>query len=515
MLQKSRLVYRPLYPKALQDLRELSLRPLPSKFRLTDAIKKVFPKTGDLPAWRIEKGKGKSNRKMNVGVIFSGGQAAGGHNVISGLYDGLSQFHMNSQILGFLDGPSGLIDNKYRQITASLIDSFRNVGGFDMIGSGRTKIETDEQFQKAAKTAREHQLDAIIVIGGDDSNTNAALLAEYFLHNELPTRVIGVPKTIDGDLRCEDIEISFGFDSACKTYSEMIGNIGRDALSAKKYYHFIKLMGRSASHITLECALQTHPNISIIGEEGQSLSQVVSSIADLISERKEIGKEYGIVLLPEGLIEFIPEFKSLIQSLNHLIANQKTPNELEEPHRSFFASIPEKFQQQLLMERDSHGNVQVSQIETEQLILSLVKQEMKKRAIQFNPLHHFFGYEGRSCFPTNFDANYCYSLGLFAALCVREEATGVILAMKNMKRSPQEWEPRAVPIVRLIGFELRSGKQKPVIAKTLVDLHGRAYHYYCQKKVKWRLDDRFVSPGPIQFFGDSELTDSIPISLNI
>jgi len=519
LLQKMRMAHLPDVPQQLRNLPHLALHTIPKQLSLSEPIKKRFPCTCSLNAQAIEGGESKQSRKLKVGVLFSGGQAAGGHNVLSGLFDGLRQLHSGCQLIGFMNGPAGLIDGNMQELTASMIDSIRNLGGFDLIGSGRTKIETPEQFHAAARCATDHRLDAIVVIGGDDSNTNAALLAEYFLQNKVPTSVIGVPKTIDGDLRSADIEISFGFDSAAKTYSELIGNIARDAISAKKYYHFIKLMGRSASHIALECALATHPNLALIGEEKQSLSQIVADIADLITNRKKEGKEYGIILLPEGLVEFVPEFKELIAACNHLLSSGKEPQKikelLHEPHRLFFSSLPEKIQQQLVLERDPHGNVQVSQIETELLILDLVKRELNQRNIKFHALNHFFGYEGRACYPSNFDANYCYSLGLFAALAARDSATGVILAIKNLHRPVHEWVPKAVPIVQLMGFEMRSGKEKPVIAKALVDLQGQAYRHFALQRKRWRLEDDYQMPGPIQFLGPSELIDSVPISLSL
>ncbi|MBF8263252.1 MAG: pFP-BETA [Parachlamydiales bacterium] len=516
-LQTKRLAYQPLIPPALRDLSRVSLQHSGQRTALPEALCKIFPKTHPFSEWCLDKKSGQPGRPLKVGVLFSGGQAAGGHNVISGLYDGLIQIHPKNQLLGFLDGPAGLVENRYQVLTAAMIDQVRNLGGFDLIGSGRTKIETPEQFQAAARSASALQLDAIIIIGGDDSNTNAAHLAEYFLQNNIETRVIGAPKTIDGDLRSPDIEMSFGFDSAAKTYSELIGNIARDAMSAKKYYHFIKLMGRSASHLVLECALATCPNLAIIGEEKQTLAHIVANIAQLIEDRHAHGKDYGIVLLPEGLIEFIPEFKALIAALNLNLADEKDPQkvqkQLTEPHRSFFASLPEKIGQQLLLDRDPHGNVQLSKIETEVLLLDLVKKELKGRNIKIDAQPHFFGYEGRACFPTNFDANYCYSLGLLAALAVRDHATGVILAIKHLSRSPAEWEPKAVPIVQLMGFEMRSGKEKPVIAKTVVDLQSRAYRLFAQEQKIWRLGDCYQMPGPIQFYGDPELTDSVPLTL--
>ena len=519
LLQKFRLAHLPDVPQQLLNLSQLSFHPIAAPKSLSEPIKKRFPHTHALHGWSVRKGSAKESRKLRVGVFFSGGQAAGGHNVISGLYDGLRQIHPDCQVIGFLNGPAGLIDNQQQELTAGMIDSVRNLGGFDLIGSGRTKIETPEQFAAAGRQAMAHRLDALVVIGGDDSNTNAALLAEYFLQNQIPTNVIGVPKTIDGDLRSADIEISFGFDSATKTYSELIGNIARDAISAKKYYHFIKLMGRSASHIALECALTTHPNLTVIGEEKRTLSQIVSDIASLIIERKNKGKEYGVILLPEGLIEFVPEFKELIAACNRHLAMGNEPQKirdlLTEPHRSFFSSLPEKIQQQLLLDRDPHGNIQVSQIETDLLILDLVKKKLDQRKVKFHAQNHFFGYEGRACFPSNFDANYCYSLGLMAALAARESATGVILAIRNLHRPINEWEPKAVPIVQLMGFEMRSGKEKPVIEKALADLKSRSYSYFAKERTGWRLNDDYQMPGPIQFYGDSGLINSTPISLSI
>lgn len=424
-------------------------------------LKKMFPKTFETSAYRLKKGKGKE-KKVKIGVVFSGGQAAGGHNVIAGIFDS------GAEVVGFLGGPSGIIENKRKEIKD--IQAYRNQGGFDLIGSGRTKIETEEQLAKSLKAC--DGLDGLVIIGGDDSNTNAAILAEYFLQHGSKTRVVGVPKTIDGDLRSEDIEISFGFDSACKTYSEIIGNIARDALSAKKYYHFIKLMGRSASHITLECALQTQPNLALISEERRSLKQIVDQIADLIKRRAEMGKKYGIVLIPEGLIEFVPELG------------------------------------ELPLERDPHGNIEVSKIQTEKLLIDLVKKQVK-----FDVQDHFLGYEGRSCLPTNFDSNYCYALGKLAFFAVREELTGVICSIQNLKEDPQKWALKMVPLVQMLHLEIRSGKEKPVIKKALVDIKGNAYVKFSALRKAWELDDQYCYPGPIQFFGDPEITDAVPLTL--
>jgi pyrophosphate--fructose-6-phosphate 1-phosphotransferase len=419
---------------------------------------------------------------LKVGVVLSGGQAAGGHNVICGLFDALKEMNPASVLIGFLGGFSGVVAGQCKSLDQTLINSVRNTGGFDLIGSGRTKIETEEQLAAAAKALK--GFDALVVIGGDDSNTNAAVMADWFLGQGLPIQVIGVPKTIDGDLRSEDIEISFGFDSACKTYSELIGNVARDALSAKKYYHFIRLMGRSASHITLECALATHPNMALISEERKSLNQIVDEITDLIVRRKAAGKEYGVILIPEGLIEFMSDLK--------------------------LESIPEKIRAQLSLERDAHGNLTVSQIQTEQLLMQLVQQKVK-----CNAQEHFFGYEGRSCFPTNFDANYAYSLGRCAALATREKLTGVICALRFINKSVDYWEPKFVPLIDLMHLETRQGKAKPVIAKALVDIKGAPFLYYSANRKGWEVEDLYLYPGPIQFFGDRELTDSCPISIRM
>lgn len=478
----------------------------------------LFPKTWERKAYELVKGGG-GNRGLRVGVIFSGGPASGGHNVIAGIWDAIYEMDKDSKLLGFLDGPSGVIERKYCELTSTDINAVRNMGGFDLIGSGRTKIETPEQMRSSMETCQSLSLDGLVIIGGDDSNTNAAILAEYFLKEGCKTRVIGVPKTIDGDLRSKEIEISFGFDSACKTYSEMVGNIARDALSAKKYYHFIKLMGRSASHITLECALATHPNLALIGEEKRGLEAIVKEIADLICKRKEAGKEFGVILIPEGLIEFIPEMKLLIGELNQCLAmgkSESAQDHLSPINKALFLSLPEKIRMQLLFDLDPHGNVALSQVETEVLLIDLVKKELKKRASytgHFNPIAHFFGYEGRSCYPSNFDANYCYTLGKLAAIAVRDEVTGAICSVQNLGKSVDKWKLSMVPIVQLMHMEERKGKQKPVIQKALVDLKGSTFKYFYNARKKWEMEDDYCSPGPIQFFGDEELVNTVPLIL--
>lgn len=517
-LQKMRLKYQPVVPDLLKNLNEVSLKSGKRGKQSDESLRKLFPKTIDQSVYQLAKGKSEK-RSLCIGVVFSGGQAAGGHNVIAGVWDGIQQIDRKSRLIGFFNGPSGIINNQWRELKEADIAKVRNLGGFDLIGSGRTKIETAKDLEASLRSSKELNLDGLIVIGGDDSNTNAAILAEYFIEKQCKTQVIGVPKTIDGDLRSEDIDISFGFDSACKTYAELIGAIARDALSAKKYYHFIKLMGRSASHIALECALATQPNLTLIGEERKGLDEIVQQITDLVCRRQLAGKEYGVILIPEGLIEFMPEMKALIQELNQLLAENKGKGEerLSEQNRKFFAALPENIQKQLLFERDPHGNVSVSQIATEQLLVSLVKSELKKRNYQgkFSALEHFFGYEGRSCFPSNFDANYCYALGLLSAVAVRDRATGMICAIRHLAKKTEEWELKMVPLVQLIHMEMRKGKEKPVIKKSLVDINRGPYVHFCRFKKNWEIEDHYRYPGPMQFFGEMTLTDSVPITLTV
>jgi diphosphate-dependent phosphofructokinase len=526
-LQKARQAYLPQIPLILKDLSSVALLPRQEKSRCDEKIKTLFPKTADRPVLRGKKGGARTPKPLQVGVVLSGGQAAGGHNVIIGIFDALKQMSPQCKLFGFLDGPGGIIAGKSLELTKEKLAPYRNMGGFDMIGSGRIKIETEEQLKAALEAMLKMKLDGLVIIGGDDSNTNAAILAEYFLSNGCPTKVIGVPKTIDGDLKNEFVETPFGFDTACKIYSEMIGNIARDAASAKKYTHFIKLMGRSASHIALECALATHPNFALIGEEvaqkKMTLAQITQEIADLICKRSELGKSFGVILVPEGLIEFIPEIAALIKELNLILAGNPSPDQiiskLTGPSKTCFSSLPENIQQQLLLKRDPHGNVQVSLIETEKLLMNLVAKELQNREkkgetkVKFAPLQHFLGYEGRAGYPSNFDANYCYALGFTAALLIDEGATGYMACVSDLTKPPQEWGIGGVPLTSLMQVEMRKGKEKPVIEKALVDLEGKPFERFNNEREKWKLEDEYLYPGPMQFFGDPELTETLPITL--
>lgn len=522
-LQNKRTEYIPVIPDLLNNLQSVEL----VESEKTEAkanqevIQKLFPHTYGKPLLTLSPGKNTPPRPLKIGVVFSGGQASGGHNVISGLFDTIKSLHSNSMLLGFLGGPSGIVDNKTIEITEELLNPYRNQGGFDLIGSGRTKIETEEQLKSSLKTCKDLVLDGLVIIGGDDSNTNAAILAEYFIENQCTTCVVGVPKTIDGDLKNEHVEVSFGFDTACKVYSEMIGNIERDALSAKKYFHFIKLMGRSASHIALECALKTQPNFTLIGEEVQkknkTLSAITKELVDMIMQRHQMGKDFGVVLVPEGLIEFIPEVKLLIEELNHYLAHKEKVDKkevvkaLSKEGKACFLQLPEKIQDQLLITRDPHGNVQVSHIETESLLIEMVKPHLK--GIPFNPIRHFFGYEGRCSIPSNFDANYCFSLGRLAAILVQNKKTGYMCALSNLTKNAKAWTAKALPITMLMRLETRKGKEKPVIEKALVDLEGKAFSLLASKRKEWGLEDHYHYPGPIQYFGDAQITDTIPLTI--
>lgn len=520
-LQQLRAEFKPSLPEVLNNLKAVQFDRGEATSCVADEaeIKKRFSHTFGRPVVEGTEGELRSTKPLKVGVVLSGGQAAGGHNVITGLFDALKALNSDSQLIGFLGGPSGIVDCQTVDLTNDMLAPYRNQGGFDLIGSGRTKIETGEQLESSLKTAQELQLDGIVVIGGDDSNTNAAVLAEYFLEKGCQTSVIGVPKTIDGDLKNAYIETSFGFDTAAKTYSEMIGNIARDAASAKKYTHFIKLMGRSASHIALECALATHPNVTLIGEEVArdqlTLKQITAMVTDVIEKRAEDGKNYGVVLVPEGLIEFIPEMNRLIAELNHLTAQGKGPEGLTKEGKKTYTSLPEEIQKQLLLDRDPHGNVQVSMIETEKLVISAVKDELKRRGFKgkFSPQSHFFGYEGRAGLPSNFDTQYCYALGYTAALLIDDGLTGYMTCVGNLTRPVSQWSVKGLPITMLMNLEVRKGKEKPVIQKALVDLDGKPFAFFAGNREEWALRDHYRYPGPIQFFGDVELVDSVPLTM--
>jgi len=531
-LEIARAAYQPKMPSVLQGNVAIKEGEATESVADHEQIKRLFPKTYGLPLITFEEGPAKEYPKVNVGVILSGGQAPGGHNVIAGLFDGLKKLNSENRLFGFLDGPSGLIDHKYTELTAEIIDEYRNTGGFDIIGSGRTKLELEWQFEKGAEICKKLKINAIVIIGGDDSNTNACLLAEYYAQKSFGIQVIGCPKTIDGDLKNEMIETSFGFDTACKVYSELIGNIQRDASSSKKYWHFIRLMGRSASHITLECALQSQPNIAIISEEIQgnnlTLNDIVENIVQVIIDRADYGLNYGTVLIPEGLIEFIPGMKILISELNGLLANNEDFNALntDDEKRQFikglltpessqlYRSLPKGIARQLLLDRDPHGNVQVSLIETEKLLIEMVAKRLAQLKAEgvykgtFLPLSHFFGYEGRCAIPSNFDANYTYTLGYVAAILISERKTGYLASVRNLTAPPEEWIATGVPITMLMNMEKRNTKWKPVIQKALVKLDGEPFKYFEAHREEWA-DEKasYIYPGPIQYFGPTEVCD--------
>jgi len=535
-LQEVRYEYKPKLPDILTgDVTNISIEfgAATEAASEMEAIRENFKLTYGKPVAALCYKKNKKIiRKLNVGVILSGGQAPGGHNVIAGLYDGLKKGNSTSKLYGILGGPGGLIDDNIVELTDDKINEFRNTGGFDIIGSGRTKIETAEQFAASLKNAKKHKLDAIVVIGGDDSNTNAALLAEYFLEKGSSIQVIGCPKTIDGDLKNEHIETSFGFDTACKTYSELIGNLQRDATSAKKYWHFIRLMGRSASHITLECALQTHPNISFISEEVQkkklSLQQLVEQICDSVVKRAENNDNFGAILIPEGLVEFVPEMKKLIGELNDAMASNEEAfsaissfiDQLEwlrfhlsQDSYNILQSLPPEIASQLLLDRDPHGNVMVSRIDTEKLLMGMAEKhlaKLKEKGIykgKFSPIGHFFGYEGRCAFPSNFDADYCYSLGYTAFVLIAMGLTGYISSIKNLTAQARNWIAGGVPLTMMMNMEQRHGAKKPVIKKALVDLKGAPFKTFEAARDKWAVETDFQYPGAIQYFGPPEVCD--------
>ncbi len=539
-LQKARSSYQPKLPKGLRGNVDI-IEGAPTESVGDQAeIKRLFPHTYGMPLVEFAPAKEvKEYAPINVGIILSGGQAPGGHNVICGLFDELKKQNPKSKLYGFLMGPSGLVDHKYKELTAEVIDKYRNTGGFDMIGSGRTKLETKEQFDSGLEIIRQLNLNAVIIIGGDDSNTNACMLAEYYASINAGVSVIGCPKTIDGDLKNDQIETSFGFDSACKTYSELIGNIQRDANSARKYWHFIKLMGRSASHIALECALQTQPNICIISEEveanNMTLDDVVNQICEVVVKRSEEGLYYGTILIPEGLIEFVPAFKRLIAELNDLLSSDlaKTEakglksddllawilNHVSSENLPTLKSLPEEVAKQLALGRDPHGNVQVSLIETEKMLSEMCAKrldewkEQGKFKGKFAALHHFFGYEGRCATPSNFDCNYCYALGTSAAQLVANGKTGYMAIVKNTTAPAEEWVAGGVPITKMMNLERRNGQMKPVIKKALVLLDGEPFKELVERRKDWAVNTRYVYPGPIQYFGPSEVCDQCTMTL--
>ena len=542
-LQTNRYAYAPKLPGMLRNgIADICVKEGEATQSVADQekIKALFPNTYGKKEITFQKGQNTSEtKKQVVGVILSGGQAPGGHNVICGLYDALKATNAENVLYGFKGGPSGLIKDDYLIFDDEYINQYRNTGGFDIIGSGRTKLETEEQFAIVAEVCKKHGITAIVIIGGDDSNTNAAVLAEYFAAHNTGVQVIGCPKTIDGDLKNEDIECSFGFDTATKTYSEIIGNIERDANSAKKYWHFVKVMGRSASHVALECALQTQPNICLISEEvatkKMSLSEITNYIADSVEKRAANGMNFGVAIIPEGVVEFIPEFSVLIQEINELLAGSKAgkfnalaswaekyafiERGLTKESMAVFALLPEAIQQQLFLERDPHGNVQVSLIESEKLFSALVKENLAGRKAagtykgKFSPLHHFLGYEGRCAFPSNFDSDYCYSLGYNAFMLIQYGYNGYLSKVSNLSKPANEWVAGGMPITKMMNMERRHGEDKPVIKKALVELNGAPFKYFEAHRDEWAVGTCFVYPGAIQYYGPTEVCDTTTITL--
>ncbi len=530
-LQKARAAYQPKLPKALLSAVKIEEGALTESVADQKEIKELFPNTYGMPILKFVKAdEAVELPAMNVGVILSGGQAPGGHNVISGLFDGIKKINQDSRLFGFILGPGGLVDHNYIELDSKIIDEYRNTGGFDIIGSGRTKLETPEQFQKGLEILKELNIKALVIIGGDDSNTNACVLAEYYAAQKAGIQVIGCPKTIDGDLKNEMIETSFGFDTACKVYSEVIGNIQRDCNSARKYWHFIKLMGRSASHIGLECALQTQPNVAIISEEveakNMSLDDVITYVAQIVADRAAEGNNFGTVLIPEGLIEFIPAMKSLITELNDFLAADKDfaiikkshqreyiISKLSEENAAIYASLPEGVARQLTLDRDPHGNVQVSLIETEKLLSEMVGTKLAAWAKEgkfvgkFAAQHHFFGYEGRCAAPSNYDADYCYALGYTASDLIANGKTGYMSSVRNTTAPAAEWVAGGVPITMMMNMERRNGEMKPVIQKALVRLDGAPFKAFAAQRDVWAKETAYVYPGPIQYFGPTEVCD--------
>ena len=528
-LQQARAAYQPKLPKALQGAVKVKEGAPTQSVDNQEEIKALFPNTYGMPLIEFEQSDVANTAKMNVGVILSGGQAPGGHNVITGLFDTIKKLNPENRLFGFILGPGGLVDHNYMEITADFIDDYRNTGGFDMIGSGRTKLEKIDQFEKGLEIIRELDIKAIVIIGGDDSNTNACVLAEYYAAKKYGVQVIGCPKTIDGDLKNDQIETSFGFDTACKTYAELIGNIERDCNSARKYWHFIKVMGRSASHIALECALQCQPNICLISEEveakNMSLDDVVEYIAKAVAVRAAEGKPYGTVIIPEGLIEFSPAIKKLIAQLNDVLALDEAKgldrselidfakSHLTEDNLAVFNSLPTNVARQLALDRDPHGNVQVSLIETEKLLSTMVAVKIEKWKKEgkfvgkFATQHHFFGYEGRCAAPSNFDADYCYALGTSAAQLIANGKTGYMAIVKNTTANTDEWKAGGVPITMMMNMERRNGEMKPVIRKALVELDGKPFKAFAAQREKWAKETCYVYPGPIQYWGPAEVCD--------
>ena len=530
-LQQARKAYLPKLPEALKGYVKVKEGAPTNSVDNQEEIKKLFPNTYGMPIVEFEPSDVEAGQAMNVGVILSGGQAPGGHNVITGLFDTIKKMNPDNKLYGFILGPGGLVDHKYMEITADFIDDYRNTGGFDMIGSGRTKLEKVEQFEKGIEIVRELGIKALVIIGGDDSNTNACVLAEYYAAKNYGVQVIGCPKTIDGDLKNSQIETSFGFDTATKTYSELIGNIERDCNSARKYWHFIKLMGRSASHIALECALQCQPNICLVSEEikakNMTLNQIVENICEVISYRATQGNNFGVILVPEGLIEFIPSIGKLIEELNDLLAahgndykgldpvaqREYIMAHLSEENKQTFATLPDNVARQLSLDRDPHGNVQVSLIETEKLLSDMCAAKLAqwkaegKYTGRFSALHHFFGYEGRCAAPSNFDADYCYALGTSAAHLIANGKTGYMAIVKNTTAPTSEWKAGGVPITMMMNMERRNGEMKPVIRKALVELDGKPFKEFEKQRDHWAKETCYIYPGPIQYWGPSEVCD--------
>ena len=539
LLQRERAAYQPKLPKGLQGAVKVQEGEPTQSVGDQEEIKKLFPNTYGMPLVEFVPGDEAMSQKINVGVILSGGQAPGGHNVISGIFDAVKKLNPENKLYGFLMGPGGLVDHNYKELTAEIIDDYRNTGGFDMIGSGRTKLEKEDQFEKGLEIIRELGINAIVMIGGDDSNTNACVLAEYYAAKNYGVQVIGAPKTIDGDLKNDQIETSFGFDTATKTYSEVIGNIERDANSARKYWHFIKLMGRSASHIALECALQTQPNICLISEEieqkDMTLNQIVEGIAQSVADRAAAGNNFGVVLIPEGLIEFIPSIGRLIDELNDLLAahgeeyKNLEANEqkkyilahLSAENAETFKTLPGDVARQLSLDRDPHGNVQVSLIETEKLISDMVADKLAewknegKFVGKFAAIHHFFGYEGRCAAPSNFDADYCYALGVSAVQLIANGKTGYMAIVKNTTAPTDEWKAGGVPITMMMNMERRNGEMKPVIRKALVELDGAPFKKFAEKRDEWAKETCYVYPGPIQYWGPASVCDRTTRTLSL